>query len=146
MRVEYENHRYVIFKEGLYTYKISKSNPNDKPVAITEYFNDNGRLVDCKVYLSTKGLEATEKAFTSRGKNKGQLLRKCPPLNTPAAAAWNAIMFHANSSKVGLCHVFMMDDDNRALYNHIQKYLEDYSVDVSWMDVDANALRNLGVW
>jgi len=144
MQVVYENGNMRIFKEGLYTYK--ELDNGQKPYVIDEYFK-HGRLVDCKVYLSDAGKAAATKAFASRGKHKGQLLRKCPPLNTPAAAAWNAIMFHANSSKVGLVHmVFMMDDDNRKLYNHIQKYLEDYHVDTTWMDVDANMLRNAGVW
>jgi hypothetical protein len=60
--------------------------------------------------METKVLQAMSKnaindALVSRGANKGMLKAKCPKVNTPGAAAWQAIMGFANPYKVGMCHI-----------------------------------------
>lgn len=85
-------------------------------------------------------------AISSRGKNKGFLKAKCPPMNTPEAAAWQAIMSHANPYKVGFGHLMFMDDSTREIYNWIKEYVKKSTIDVRSLDKDRNILEKLGAW
>lgn len=96
--------------------------------------------------FSPEAIEAIKMAIATKGKNKGMLLAKCPPVNTPEAAAWQAIVSIANPFKLGFGHMLFMDDKNKALYNHIIQAIEDMELDVRGMDMDRRALEYLNVW
>jgi hypothetical protein len=85
-------------------------------------------------------------ALVSRGKRKGMLKSKCPKMNTPEAAAWNAIMSHANPFKVGFGHVMFMNADNRAIFNAIDETIKVKGIDVRTIDRDRFALEMMGAW
>jgi hypothetical protein len=89
---------------------------------------------------------AITKARVSRGKNKGRLKAKCPKVNTPEAAAWQAIMTFANPYKIGLGHLMFMDDENLQIYNYITEVIKVTGLDVRDFDRDRKALDSLGVW
>lgn len=86
-------------------------------------------------------------ALVSKGKNKGSLKAKCPPIGTDAAAAWQAIMFHANPYKVGLGHYLFMPDEIRDnVYNVVVLYIKTSQVDVRSLDRDRRILESLNAW
>lgn len=89
---------------------------------------------------------AIDKARVTRGPRKGQLLAKCPPVNTPGAAAWQAIMSHANPYKVGFGHMMFMEKENREIYNKIRTFILARKINVNNLDRDREALEALGVW
>jgi len=64
--------------------------------------------------LRAKVTRAYNEATVSRGKRKGKLKAKCPPINTLGAACWQALQ--ANPFKIGFGHLLLMDDENRQVY------------------------------
>lgn len=80
-------------------------------------------------------------AISSRGKNKGMLKAKCPPMNTYGSAVWQGIMASSNPHKVGLCHMLFMDKDKMEVYNYIRECAK--YIDLSTFDNDGNVLRSL---
>lgn len=96
--------------------------------------------------IKDKAVQGIMDAISSRGKNKGILKAKCPKMNTPGSAAWQAIMGLANPYKVGFGHLFFMDKETREIYNYILKMIEDRNVDCSKMDRDRNALEQVLIW
>jgi len=89
-------------------------------------------------------IAAINAACVSRGKRKGRLLASCPRSNTDGAAAWQAIIGHANPYKLGPGVLMFMSKRQRAIYQAIDKLLE--GVDVRAMDRDRLQLELLGVW
>jgi hypothetical protein len=86
-------------------------------------------------------------AIASKGKNKGQLKVKCPPMNTPEAAAWLAIMSHVNPYKVGFGHLMFMDSGNREIFDAIDRTMNKMGKEqYIGLDKDRLALESLGVW
>jgi hypothetical protein len=89
-------------------------------------------------------IAAIDAAIVSRGKNKGRLKAACPPMGTDAAAAWQAMMGHANPYKIGMGHIMFFTERQRDIYNAIDKALE--GRDVRHVDRDRVALETMGVW
>lgn len=86
-------------------------------------------------------------ALVSKGANKGSLKAKCPPIGTDAAAAWQAIMSHANPYKVGLGHfLFMPDEIRENVYNVIVEYIKVTQVDVRSLDRDRRILESINAY
>lgn len=86
-------------------------------------------------------------ALVTRGSNKGSLKAKCPPVDTPEAAAWQAIMGHANPYKVGFGHLMFMGKENRAIYNAIDETIKSKGLDVRALDRDRKVLDlTLNIW
>lgn len=86
-------------------------------------------------------------ALVSKGTHKGSLKKQCPPIGTDAAAAWQAIMFHANPYKVGLGHyLFMPDEIKENVYKPIIEYIKFTQVDVRSLDRDRRALELINAW
>lgn len=94
--------------------------------------------------LKDKIEQGIKQAISTRGKNKGKLKKKCPPMNTYGAAVWQAIMGHSNPYKVGWFHVIAMDDDKRQVYEHVN-HIGNY-IDLTTFDTDANILRKLQIF
>lgn len=81
--------------------------------------------------------DAIEGAFAQRGKNKGYLKAKCPPIGTDAGAAWQAIMSCANPYKVSVGHFLLMSDDVREnVYDPIVFVLSIMPIDARNFDRD----------
>ena len=87
---------------------------------------------------------AIDGAISTRGKNKGFLKAKCPPMGTDEAAAWQAIMIRANPYKAGIGHMMFFTDRQRAIYNAIEKALN--GIDCRGADKDRLALESIGAW
>lgn len=83
-------------------------------------------------------------ALVSRGKAKGMLKKKSPPVNTVGAAVWQALQSCSNPYKVGFCHLMFMDEGNKQVYDYIIQLGE--KIDLSRLDRDSNLLKDLGVW
>ena len=83
-------------------------------------------------------------ALSSRGKNKGLLKAKCPPMDTYGSAAWVALMSYSNPFKVGFGHILFMSADKYEVYEYIVN-LGNY-VDLSTFDRDGNVLRKLNIY
>ena len=88
-------------------------------------------------------IAAINGALVSRGKLKGSIKKKCPPMGTDSAAAWQALIANANPYKLGIGHVLFFDDRQRWIFDQIEKALQGF--DINDLDRDANALRKLGV-
>jgi len=84
-------------------------------------------------------VQALKDATAQRGKNKGMLKAKCPPMGTDGAIMWNAIMLYANPYKVGMTHLLC----GAVCEPEFKQMCDDFARD---MDRDRVALENLGVW
>lgn len=82
-------------------------------------------------------------AISSKGKNKGLLKAKCPPMNTYGSAVWNALQMYSNPLKVSFGHMLFMSKDKKEVYDYIIEVGE--IIDLSTFDKDANVLREIGV-
>lgn len=89
-------------------------------------------------------IAAIDAAIVSRGKKKGMLKAACPPMGTDAAAAWQAMMGHANPYKIGMGHIMFFTERQSIIYNAIDKALE--GRDARHIDRDRVALETMGVW
>ena len=82
-------------------------------------------------------------ARVSRGKNKGMLKAKCPPMNTMGAAVWQALMLYSNPYKVGFGHMMFMGEEAKEVYNYIYK-MGSY-IDLTTFDTEGKVLRELNL-
>ena len=89
-------------------------------------------------------INAINGALSSRGKNKGRLKRTCPKLGTDEAAAWQALMCHANPYKISIFQISMFDDRQSAIYRAIDDSLK--GVDLRGLDYDRVRLEIMGAW
>lgn len=96
--------------------------------------------------LQRAATEAVAGALVTRGKNKGMLLAKCPPVGTDEAAAWQAIQSYANPFKTGMAHMMFMSNRGRIIYAALRKMIRDNNINVSRLDRDRKALEAFGVW
>ncbi len=100
-----------------------------------------------EVAIALKELKsAITGSLVSRGRNKGLLKAKCPPMNTPEAAAWQAITSIANPYKLGFGHMLFMTKPNRQIYDLTLEVIKASKWDVRAMDRDRLSLEGLGVW
>ena len=96
--------------------------------------------------LEKRLLLAYGDAIASRGKNKGMLKAKCPPMGTYGAIMWQACMYYANPWKVsvfGLVFSGMADDsfkDACFAFAHARRDV------LTILDRDRVALERLGAW
>ena len=87
---------------------------------------------------------AMQNALVSRGKNRGQLKAQCPPMGTPEAAAWQAIVAKANPYKLGIGHLLFMSAEHREIFDAVEMLIK--NLDVRRLDRDRIALEVLGAW
>lgn len=88
--------------------------------------------------------QGLKEALVSRGKNKGLLKVKCPPVGSLGSAVWSAIQGFSNPYKVGVCHLLFMSDEGKEVYKQINEIGK--KVDLSKLDRDANILKELKIW
>lgn len=106
---------------------------------------DPGIIVVAEL-MRSEIVSAIDGAIATRGKNKGQLKAKCPPMHTDAAAAWQAIQMEANPYKVsmGACLFFSLRQTK--IFNTVLETIRRDGIDVRGLDRDRVALESLGVW
>jgi hypothetical protein len=86
-------------------------------------------------------------AYAKRGKNRGQLLARCPDSRTDAAAAWQGAMMCCNAYQVSIGAILFMSEAQRAIYNEVLAHFESLPREYQIMaQRDREALEALGVW
>ena len=114
-------------------------------------YNSEGRSTENlhsidELILRERAAKALQGAIVTRGKRKGMLLAKCPPVGTDAAAAWQAVMKFANPFKCGFGHLLFMPEEQRHIRDYIVNDIKSNGRDVRGLDRDRKALEALGVW
>jgi hypothetical protein len=89
---------------------------------------------------------AIDGAIAKSGKNIGKLKAKCPPSNTDAAAAWQAIQMEANPYKVSMATCLFFNERQTKIFNAVVETIRDRNIDVRGLDRDRVALESIGVW
>ena len=90
--------------------------------------------------------QAINGAIATRGKNKGQLKAKCPPMHTDAAAAWQAIQVEANPFKVSMSACLFFSLRQTKIFNAVLETIRAKNIDVRGLDRDRLALESMGAW
>ena len=97
--------------------------------------------------LSTPAREALALAYATRGKNRGQLLAKCPPTGSLAAAAWQGAMLSCNPYKASIGALLFMSPEQRAIRDEVLAHFDALPREFRIMaQRDREALERLGVW
>lgn len=97
--------------------------------------------------LSLNARDALKACIATRGKHKGQLLAKCPPSHTLAAAAWQGAMLSCNPFKASVGAMLFMTAEQRVIRDEVLAHFDAlpkaYRIG---SDRDREALELLGVW
>ena len=93
--------------------------------------------------LAEKVRIGIDQAIVSRGKKRGMLKAKCPPMDTYGAAVWQALQFYSNHYKMGMGHMIFMSKECREVYDYVKSAGK--VVDLSSFDADGNVLRKLNL-
>lgn len=97
--------------------------------------------------LEKRLLLAYEGAIATRGKNKGQLKAKCPPMGTDAAVMWQACMMHANPYKVSIFQIALCGAGaDHAFFQACMEFADSRKNVLPHMDRDRVALTKMGAW
>ena len=96
--------------------------------------------------LEKRLLLAYGEAIASKGKNKGMLKAKCPPMGTDAAIMWQACMMHANPWKVSIFQTVMAGHGDESFYGACMEFADARRDVLTILDRDRVALERLGVW
>jgi len=101
--------------------------------------------------LSEKAQAALQAALCQKGPRKGLLLASAPKANTPAYAAWSALMLNVNPYKVGIMGQMFLSPEQREISNEIESFFMALSPNARaalryGLDKDRQALENMGVW
>ena len=86
-------------------------------------------------------------AYATRGKHRGQLLKRCPRSETFAAAAWQGAMLVCNPYQVSIGAMLFFNDAQRAIFEEVKNHFEALPLQYRIMaQRDREALEGLGVW
>jgi hypothetical protein len=97
--------------------------------------------------LSDAAYAALKGAYATRGKHRGQLLKRCPHSDTMAAAAWQGAMFVCNPYQVSIGACLFMTEAQRAVMEEIRAHFEALPREYQILaQRDREALERLGVW
>ena len=97
--------------------------------------------------LSDTAKQALTLAYASKGKNRGQLLAKCPKSETLAAAAWQGAMLSCNPYKASIGAMLFMNAEQRAVRDEVLAHFDALPKAYRIMaQRDREALEKLGVW
>ncbi len=95
--------------------------------------------------LSNGARAALRGAFVSRGANRGQLLANAPR-DKMARMAWNGAQMVCNPYKVSLCALIFASDEEKAIFDEVERFMESLGPAAKTLDRDRVALERLGVW
>lgn len=98
-------------------------------------------------HMSPAARDALAGALATRGKGKGRLLRKAPPIGTAANAAWHGAMLSVNPYKVSIGAMILNTQENTAIGLEVQEAFDrlPHSTRIAY-DADRASLERLGVW
>jgi hypothetical protein len=97
--------------------------------------------------LSPAAAAALAAAISTRGPNKGKLLRSAPPSNTLAYAAWQGAMLAVNPFKASIAGMMFMSEEQRAIRAEIERHFDNMpKAKRIAFDNDRAGLERLGVW
>jgi hypothetical protein len=97
--------------------------------------------------LSDAARAALAACYATRGEHRGQLLAKCPPSNTLAAAAWQGAMLVCNPYRASISAMLFMSTEQRAIRDEIVAHFESLPREYLIMaERNREALETLGVW
>jgi len=117
------------------------TDPQEVKRSLVDHDGYSPEIVVIPVYI----FKAIGDAIATRGKNKGQLKAKCPPSNTDAAAAWQAIQMEANPYKVSMATCLFFSERQTRIFNCIVETIRRQNIDVRGLDRDRVALDSIGV-
>ena len=96
--------------------------------------------------LSPAAKGALAGAYATRGRNRGQLLARCPKSHTLAAAAWQGAMLVCNPYQVSIGAVLFMTAEQRAIFEEVRAHFETLPREYQILaQRDREALERLGV-
>ena len=90
--------------------------------------------------------KALDDAIAQRGKNKGMLKAKCPPMGTDGAVMWTALMMYANPFKVGMGHTIIGGLLDPEFKDECDQFAAEHAGVLKNLDRDRVALDRLGGW
>lgn len=96
--------------------------------------------------LEQRLLLALDGAIAQRGKNKGQLKAKCPPMGTDAAVMWQALMLYANPYKASIFQMVWASHGDTEFYDACAAFAAERASVLPNLDRDRVALTKLGAW
>lgn len=96
--------------------------------------------------MQTRLLKALDQAIAQRGKTKGMLKAKCPPMGTDGAIMWQALMMHANPYKLSSAHILHGALADPEFVDACNAFAKERSNVLARLDRDRVALERLGVW
>ncbi len=97
--------------------------------------------------LSLNARAALQGAYATRGKYRGQLLKRCPRSDTLAAAAWNGAMMVCNPYLVSIGACLLNTPEQQAIFHEVRAHFESLPREYQIMaQRDREALERLGVW
>jgi hypothetical protein len=97
--------------------------------------------------LSPDAAAALAAAISTRGPNKGRLLRSAPPSNTLAYAAWQGAMLAVNPYKASIAGMMFMSEEQRAIREEIERHFDSMpKAERVAFDKDRAGLERMGVW
>ena len=97
--------------------------------------------------LSPTAKSALADAYATRGKHRGQLLKRCPRSHTLAAAAWQGAMMVCNPFQVSIGAILFMTAAQREVFDEVKVHFEALPRDYQIMaQRDRETLESLGVW
>jgi len=96
--------------------------------------------------LEKRLLLAYADAIASKGKNKGMLKAKCPPMGTDGAVMWQACMLIANPYKASIFNIMFSTGLDREFWQACDQFAQSRKGAMRLLDRDRVALEKLGVW
>ena len=97
--------------------------------------------------LSDRAREALRACYATRGPHKGQLLARCPPSRTLAAAAWQGAMMSVNPFRASVAAQLFFNPEQRAVCDEIMRHFDALPKAYRIMaERNREALEALGVW
>ena len=89
---------------------------------------------------------ALDAAIAQRGRNKGMLKAKCPPMGTDGAIMWTALMMYANPYKVGMVQALVGGVSDPDFKAECDEFAAERASVLKRLDRDRVALDKMGVW
>lgn len=96
--------------------------------------------------MENRLLLALDQAIAQRGKNKGMLKAKCPPMGTDGAVMWQALMLHANPYKVSIHQMMFASHGDSDFHEACMAFAEELASVLPLLDRDRFALERMGAW
>lgn len=97
--------------------------------------------------LSDNARTALAGAYATRGKHRGQLLARCPPSSTLAAAAWQGAMLVVNPYRASIGAMLFMSPEQKAIRDEVLAHFESLPHAYLVMaEHNRESLEALGVW